>query len=377
MTVNPDSRLEASDVHSILNSLGDGILIFDLDGNLLLDNQTIRDILGQDLVSIRAGGWPDFAALVDNAQADQVPVSEDIRTKAIREVKPVRFSILLDNASTPCWASAIRGETDADTLLMITITQPDWTPLTELMKTFRSEASTAINDTKNHADLIRRLAETRSHDMTADQLGERVLGFSELMSAAMFRLQNLLEQLHRLEVIRTGQLRENVERTKRKIVLLDFVEDFLEEIVEKPITDMPLKGDLRDRIDVDIASTISVYASRPYLEFALRDILRNAVMYSEQDTLINIRAKPLADGNNILIQVEDHGYGIREKEQNRVFKPFQRARQPQIIAEFGYGLSLYLAKANIEAMNGTLDFESEEGAGTTFNLQLPVFRDDL
>ena len=45
----------------------------------------------------------------------------------------------------------------------------------------------------------------------------------------------------------------------------------------------------------------------------------------------------------------DQGYGIRAKEADRVFAPFQRARQPQIIGEFGYGLSLYLAKAEVEA----------------------------
>ena len=54
------------------------------------------------------------------------------------------------------------------------------------------------------------------------------------------------------------------------------------------------------------------------------------------------------------------------------FAPFERARQPQIIAEFGYGLSLYLAKAEIEAMGGRIGFESQEGIGTAFSLQLPA-----
>jgi two-component system sensor histidine kinase VicK len=70
--------------------------------------------------------------------------------------------------------------------------------------------------------------------------------------------------------------------------------------------------------------------------------------------------------------VHDDGYGIRESDHDRVFTPFQRARQPQIISEFGYGLAIYLCKHEVEAMNGRIWFDSAEGAGTTFSIALPV-----
>lgn len=371
MTTDAQSALDKFDFRLILNSLGDGILIFNKEGQLLFDNEISRAILGADLVVIRAEGWPALAMIMDAAKTDDAPIAEEIRAKALRQTESVRFNILLSNAYTPCWASAIHGPDDS-VYLMIEIERPDWKPLTELMNTFRSEASMAINSTKNHADLILRLANTRPPDMTTDQLAERILGFSELMSTDMYRLQNLLEQLHRLEIIRTGQLYESVRKTQRSISLQDFVEDFLEEVVEKPITDSPPKGDLRDYIDVDIPSNLKIFASRSYLEFIFRDILRNAVMYSEKGTPIKIRASSVMQGEQVLIEVQDVGYGIREKENDRVFKPFQRARQPHIIAEFGYGLSLYLSKANIEAMDGKLWYESEEGVGTTFKMQLPA-----
>jgi K+-sensing histidine kinase KdpD len=74
--------------------------------------------------------------------------------------------------------------------------------------------------------------------------------------------------------------------------------------------------------------------------------------------------------------VIDEGYGIRAKEFERVFAQFQRARQPQIIGEFGYGLSLYLCKHEVEAMNGKIWFQSEEAVGTTFSFKLPAWRED-
>ena len=73
--------------------------------------------------------------------------------------------------------------------------------------------------------------------------------------------------------------------------------------------------------------------------------------------------------------VIDEGYGIRASDSERVFLPFTRSRQPQIMGEFGYGLSLYLCKNEVEAMNGRIWFESEEGTGTTFSIKLPGWRE--
>ena len=42
------------------------------------------------------------------------------------------------------------------------------------------------------------------------------------------------------------------------------------------------------------------------------------------------------------------------------------------MGEFGYGLGLHLCKNEIEAMNGRIWFESEEGTGTTFSIKLPA-----
>lgn len=373
MTNDNQSILPVS-YRTILDGLGDGILLFDMDGNLLFDNHMARKLLGSDLVVIRSEGWEACAMMMDAGKSDE-ETAEEIRARAIRQSEPVRFHMLISNAYTPCWACAVYGDDD-DTFLMISIEQPDWAPLTELMNTFRSEASMAIGNTKNHADLIVRLANSRPPDMTTDQLAQRILGFSELMSQDMYRLQNLLEQLHRLEMVRTGQMIDVIKKTKRNINVRNFVEDLLEDITEKPITDTPPQTDLRDRIDVDIPGQLAAHVSKATLDSVMRDVLRNAVMYSEADSTIKIRARSTMSDTMVVIEVEDLGYGIREKEQDRVFKPFQRARQPQIIAEFGYGLSLYLSKANVEMMGGKMWFSSEEGVGTTFFIQLPAAQEE-
>src|SRR5205085_3041270 len=118
-----------------------------------------------------------------------------------------------------------------------------------------------------------------------------------------------------------------------------------------------------------------VSASPAHLKNIVRDLLRNAVLYSPKDSPITFRGTKIQQGTAVQLDVIDQGYGIRTKEADRVFAPFQRARQPQIIGEFGYGLSLYLAKAEIESMAGRIWYESEEGVGSTFSVKLPAWKE--
>ena len=147
--------------------------------------------------------------------------------------------------------------------------------------------------------------------------------------------------------------------------------------MDSPLVEAPdPEVDYRDRIEVDVPNGVEVLASKEHLTYLLRDILRNSFMYSEPDTPILIRATMAPKARNVQIDIQDAGYGIREKEAGRVFAPFQRARQPQILAEFGYGLSLYLVKTEIEAMGGKIWFTSEEGVGTTFSFKLLLQRSE-
>jgi signal transduction histidine kinase len=279
--------------------------------------------------------------------------------------------MLISDAYAPCWASAIHQE-NSRVLTVISIERPDWSPLTELMNAFRNEGLPAIDSTLGHAKLIRQISTNRKEGMTADQLAERILGFTDIMMDRMSGLQALMHHLQRLESIRTGELADNIAKTTKTIGLADFVEDFVEEL------DLHLKhestddDDYRDRLQIDISDSLQVKAAPQYLIYVLIDVLKNAFLYSKAGTPIQIRAFATNQGRSVQIDIVDQGCGIREKEFDRVFTLFQRARQPQVIAEFGYGVSLALTKSNIEAMGGRIWFVSEEKVGTTFSLKLPT-----
>ncbi len=366
---------DSLDFRAVLDGLGQGVLIFDANDRLILDNVAARTILGANLVLVRAEGWRAAAMLLDSGHTERPPADE-IRAKALRQAQPVRFHTFLAGAYTPCWATAIYGP-GGTIYTMITIERPDWTAMTELTSTFRSEARMSITSTRGHAELIKQVIARRTAKTTVEQLSKQVSGFAAIMAIHMYRLELLMDMLQRLEDIRTGHLAAVIRNNRKAIRLADFLEDFLEEIMESPLVEAPdPEVDYRDRIHIDVPDNVEMLVSKQHLTYLLRDILRNSLMYSEPNTPITIRATMSPKARNIQIEVQDTGYGIREKEAGRVFMPFQRARQPQILAEFGYGLSLYLVKMEIEAMGGKIWFNSEEGVGTTFSFKLLLQRSE-
>jgi signal transduction histidine kinase len=371
---NAKSLSDSLDFRAVLDGLGQGVLIFDSEDRLVLDNVAARTILGANLVLVRAEGWRAAAMLLDSGY-DERSSADEIRAKALRQAQPVRFHTFLAGAYTPCWATAIYGP-GGTIYTMITIERPDWTAMTELTSTFRSEARMSITSTRGHAEMIKQVV-TRRTATTVEQLAKQVSGFAGIMAIHMYRLELLMDMLQRLEDIRTGHLAAVIRNNRKAIKLAFFLEDFLEEIMESPLIEAPDPDvDYRDRIQVDVPDNVEVLVSKEHLTYIFRDLLRNSIMYSEPDTPVTIRATMTPKARNVQIDIQDAGYGIREKEAGRVFTPFLRARQPQILAEFGYGLSLYLVKMEIEAMGGKIWFSSEEGVGTTFSFKLLLQRSE-
>lgn len=361
---------------AVLDGLGQGVLIFDSQDRLVLDNLAARTILGTDLKLIRAEGWKAASTLFNTRLSNPDEAIENVRSEALKSGRPVRFHIYRAGEYLPCWAAAVPGE-GGEVYTMVTIEVPDWAAIHELMDKFREEVQTAAEATQGHTDLILQTIKNVKPKDTVEQVGKRVSGFVNLISTHMHRLERLTTMLERLENIRTGKLQELARANRKKIALSDFLEDFLEELVETKLLDPETEQqDYRSRISVTVPDDLLIEASSAQLKAVLRDLLRNAIMYTMKASPIMVMAHSTGKNQSVQIDVVDEGYGVRTKEFERVFLPFQRARQPQIISEFGYGLSLYLCKHEVEAMGGKIWFESEEGVGTTFSFKLPAWRED-
>jgi signal transduction histidine kinase len=361
---------------AVLDGLGQGVLIFDSADHLVLDNLAARTILGTDLKLIRAEGWKAASTLFNTRLNNPDDAVENVRTTALTSGRPVRFHIYRAGEYLPCWAAAVPGEA-GEVYTMITLEVPDWTAIRELLDKFLDEVRTAAESTQGHTDLILQTIKNVKPKDTVEQVGKRISGFVNLIATHMHRIDRLTAMLERMEHIRTGKLVELVRANRKKIALSDFMEDFMEELGESKLLDPETEQqDFRARITLTIPDGLVVEGSPDHVKAVLQDLLRNAIMYTMKASPIMVMAHSVGNNQSVQIDVVDEGYGVRTKEFERVFLPFQRARQPQIISEFGYGLSLYLCKHEIEAMGGKIWFESEEGVGSTFSFKLPAWRDE-
>jgi two-component system, OmpR family, sensor kinase len=100
----------------------------------------------------------------------------------------------------------------------------------------------------------------------------------------------------------------------------------------------------------------------------ITNLLTNAIHYNVPDGEVRIAAQS-QDGMAILT-VADTGAGIPAEDLPRVFERFYRADKSRSTG--GNGLGLAISKAVVEAHGGTIEVASEENAGTTFTVRLPV-----
>src|SRR3989344_1557679 len=94
------------------------------------------------------------------------------------------------------------------------------------------------------------------------------------------------------------------------------------------------------------------------ISMAIRNFIDNAIRYSSPGKKVLISLKAGMDYAVLLIK--DFGIGIPKEEQKFIFSKFFRARNAQLLRTEGSGLGLYLAKSIVEKHNGRVMFESKE-----------------
>lgn len=361
------------DSQLLLNGLGHGVLVFDEQGRLITANRAAESILGTDVRLIRSEGWTAAAVLFNSGQQEPGGGIDAVRQRALRSGQPERFRFYRAGEFIPCWVAVVQSKS-ATTQTMVTLDSPDWLVVNDLIGRFRDQVHEAVEATEGHIKLVNLSINQLPPDATVEQLSKRIGGFNRLIATHMYRTGTLMEALGRLQALRTGRLAQLVQERRRRIDLADFIEDFIESLDEMTLLDPESEQhDFRSRLSYDVPDDLAISASTEHLSTILRDLVRNAIMYSMRAAPVKIVAT--RQHNSVQIDVIDEGYGVRPKEMDKVFQAFQRARQPQIIAEFGHGISLYLCKQEVEAMNGAMWYKTEVDAGSTFSFKLPVWQE--
>ncbi len=217
---------------------------------------------------------------------------------------------------------------------------------TDFVDNFSHEFKTPIVSIKGFAE------ELRHDDLTPEQRSEY--------------LDIIISESSRLSMLATNVL--DLSRVEKQTILTNPARFDLTEQVRRSALLFETKWEQR-RLNLTVElDEISLVGDEDLLSQVWLNLIDNAVKFTPEGGSVEIRLQ--RDGNAARFTICDDGYGISEEAQKHIFDKFYQGDASH--AAHGNGLGLSIAKRIVTLHNGTIVCTSEEGAGTTFAVTLPL-----
>ena len=202
----------------------------------------------------------------------------------------------------------------------------------------------------------------------------RILGLANIINNKHFSMPSDKEVLDKLQFaaleLDTIIYDLNVILDIKKGIQYSYEEIDLNQRFEK------IKGILKDKIkasnvtvEADFSKVKTCYGIPAYLESILYNLLSNAIKYRSIERVPVVKVSSELVENKIKLTIRDNGIGINLlKTKEKIFNLYQRFHDHVE----GKGIGLFLVKTQVEAMNGSVEIESNEGQGTAFHIFIPL-----
>jgi two-component system sensor histidine kinase SenX3 len=332
-----ESSADAIRLRRALDTLPQGVMVCDENGEVVFRNARAEDIMGgrhsdalaaQAVVDLLAEAWTQGTAERTLDLYGPPRRTLTVRTQVIDDgIRTLGVIAVIDDISERRRLEEIRRDFVAN------VSHELKTPMGALGLL----AETLVSETD--ADVASRLA-SRIH-------------------TEAFRVSRIIDDLLDLSRI------EAEEAPPREPVLVNLV---MAEAVER----MRAAADQRD---VKIAleepePPVAVHGDRRQLVSALYNLLENAVKFSYEGGSVRFAGQVTDD--EIRLEVEDHGIGIPTRDLERIFERFYRVDQGRSRSTGGTGLGLSIVRHVAANHQGRVEVDSREGEGSTFRLILPL-----
>lgn len=348
---------EKSKLHTIVNSMADGILVINREHQLVLWNPAVLKMLN-------VTGRVDSGVGMDYQKA--------IRQKDLVEVINKAFSPDFSQYTIISEEVVLSGETNKTLMVIVAGVRDEKGENLGVVCTFRD-----ISGLKEVEEIKSQFVRMVAHEIRAPlgaiegYLNAYLTGVAgtdpqfnrQMLERAKLRAHSLMELVNDLLLFAKLESKKVV----RKKEFLDMTE-----IIESTVELFKVQGSTKDvTFSVDIPKELpKIEADRSEMEQLLTNLVSNAMKYNVKKGQVMVKAVP--DGHYLSISVSDTGIGIDEESLHCIFDEFYRVSGPNTRYTTGTGLGLSIVKRIVESHFGEITVESKVEKGTTFTVRLPL-----
>lgn len=347
---------------AIISSVGDGLIITDKEGKIILMNPAAGKMLRRNPQEVKDLDLIETVPAADrNSEIiprEKRPLLRVLKTGQSFTNHAANYYLRSDRTKFPAAITTspiiLNGE-----IIGAIITFRNITREKEIDRMKTEFISLASHQLRTPLSAIRWFLEMLLNG-DAGKLNEEQERFLKNIDDSTIRMIALVNDLLNISRIESGRIIVDPKPTH----LGQLLEEILKEV-------KPKYQAKRQKIIVSLHPQLPEINVDPNLTRAVYlNLINNAIKYTPEGGEITIIIS--IKGGYVISQISDEGYGIPQKEQHQVFQKFYRGSNIVKKVLEGTGLGLYLVKSIIESSSGKIWFQSKEGGGTTFWFSLPL-----
>lgn len=349
---------EKSKAEAIVESISDGIIVTDMNNNIILVNEAAEKIFNikeQDVLDRQ------FLEGINNPKIFD-SIQEVLKNKNLKSsLKQIEISLASNNKKMYCKVYVSSISKNNENIGVITLLQ-DITKSkeidkmkTEFIATVSHEFKTPLTSIGMSVDLLSADKDINSNPMHKDLI--------RIIKEEKERMVYLIKDLLDLSKIETGKGQIKLENCKLKSILENSIED-LKNYCDGQEAEVTLEN---------IDENLSVYADPSKISLVIKNLISNAVKYRKENVKPKILIDIIKKSNNVIVSVKDNGRGIPQDYLEKIFEKFIQVKVSNDGKIEGTGLGLSICKGIIKAHNGEIWVESTVDKGSTFYFSLKSF----
>jgi two-component system phosphate regulon sensor histidine kinase PhoR len=328
---------------SVLDGLGEGIMVCDQNGLITFRNDQIMEILGLD-------------EIINKSINDiEIPALSRMYKKAQKKGKFDSEFELETGEDDTRWILAHMNTAKSTQELILVVHET--TQLRQMDSMRRDFISNLSHELRTPVSVIKANSETLLDGALENKKDAKI--FSKAILHNADRLSEMVSSLIDLSRIEYGEL---------KFVIENIV---LNQIVESVVLAFKNKAKRKNiQVVFERQSEVTVNSDAKAIERVLNNLLDNAFKYSPENSIIQISLRK--QGEAIRLAVIDQGEGVAEEDQDLVFKRFFRTASARANTQQGSGLGLAIVKNLVYNLQGEVGVESRPEGGSEFWFTIPI-----